>query len=185
MSAEESSWAGTGKKSAADGIDDRRELIESVSADEPVWAAHGKSSTFHSSQNSRSKRGLFESISAEEPFWAARGRRNYDESEEKRGIRGSLLESLSAEEPFWAARGRRGFLESLSAEEPFWAARGKKESARMTSPSPEAFLSQVSSLHTRLNWAQTMELAIITVIVCKQVIDNIRRKERHLNLSFI
>jgi uncharacterized membrane protein len=107
----------------------------------------------HSAQDSRSKRGLLESTSVEQPYWAARGRRTEEESEEKRGTRGSFLESLSAEEPFWAARGRRGFLESLSAEEPFWAARGKKESPRMTSPSPEDFLSQVSSLHARFNCA--------------------------------
>ncbi|XP_023706664.1 uncharacterized protein LOC111864004 [Cryptotermes secundus] len=132
-SAVKSSWSGTPKRSAADETDDTYELTESMSADEPVWAA----------QDSRSKRSLLESISVEQPYWAARGRRTDEESEEKRGTRVSFRESLSAEEPFWAARGRRGFLESLSAEEPFWAARGKKESPRMTSPSPEDFLSQI------------------------------------------
>jgi uncharacterized membrane protein len=170
MSAAESTWSGTRKRSAVDGIDDRHELIESMSADEPVWAANGKTSILHSAQNSRNKRSLLDSISEEEPYWAARGRRTAEESEEKRGIRGSFRESLSAEEPFWAARGRRDFLESLSAEEPFWAARGKKESPRMTSPSPEDFLSQVSSLHASLNCAQTMKMAIMITEIAKFVV---------------
>jgi uncharacterized membrane protein len=149
LPAVESPWSGTRKGFAADGIDARHELVESVFADKPVWAAFVQTSTLGRAEDSRSKRG-------EEPFWAARARRSNDESEEKRDTRSGLLESLSAEEPFWAARGRRRFLESLSAEEPFWAARGKKESPRMTSPSPDDFLSQVSSLHTRFVWAQTV-----------------------------
>lgn len=158
LSAEEPFWAARGKRSATDEFEesqDRRERLETKSADEPAWTAFGKKSTLSGAQESRNKCCLLESISAEQPLWAARRRRNDDELEEKIHRRGSLLDSLSAEEPFWAARGRRGFLESLSTEEPFWAARGKKDSPRMTPPSPEYLLSQVSSLHTRTKLRHT------------------------------
>jgi uncharacterized membrane protein len=174
LPAVESSWLGTRKGFAADEIDVRHGLVESLFADKPIWAAFMQTSTLDRAQDSRSKRGLLGSVPVEEPYWAARASRSDDESEEKRGTRSGLLESLSAEEPFWAARGRRHFRESLSAEEPFWAARGKKESPRMTSPSQDDFLSQVSSLHMRFIWAQTVNREMDDEkIKLKQVTDNI------------
>jgi hypothetical protein len=161
MSAVEPPWSETRESYDGDRIDDRFQLVEAMSTDEPVWAEHGKTSTLQSARDSRSKRSLLELISVEQPYWAARGRRTEEESEEKRATRSSFLESLSAEEPFWAARGRRGFLESLSAEEPFWAARGKKESPRITSPSPENFLSQVSAIRN--------SRSLITMLLLREV----------------
>lgn len=145
LSAGEPFWAARGKRPAADEDEDsqdRGEPLETMSTDVPTWTAFGKKSALDDARQSR------ESMSVERPLWASQKRGNDDdddELEEKRGRRGSLLDSLSAEVPFWAARGRRGFLESFSTEDPFWAARGKKDSPRMTPPSPEDLLSQVSS----------------------------------------
>jgi uncharacterized membrane protein len=84
----------------------KRGLLETLSVEEPFWAARGRRKAGELGDTSKRRGSLLDSLSADEPFWAARGKRGF-------------LESMSTVEPFWASRGKKESLlmTSPSAEE--------------------------------------------------------------------
>jgi uncharacterized membrane protein len=144
-------WSPRGRRSTDDEFGERRGFLETLSAEEPFWAARGKKCTVEAVDGNDDGPKLVEAVSADVPVWAghmkASGADRAPDSRSKPGPLGMA----SVEEPYWAATARRNdeeseekrdprssLLESLSAEEPFWAARGRRHFLA-TLPAEEPF----------------------------------------------
>ena len=137
-------WSSRGRRSAIDDSRNVRGFLQSLSVEEPFWAARGKKSDLHNNDEPRDTCRLLKSTLAEEPLWAERGERSAGDGREESRQRRRPLELTSLNEPAWINCGeypalhcaqnsetKRGLLESLSADDPFWVARGRRKDGEL------------------------------------------------------